>query len=77
VIGLRSSWAEDPLYPNARRSNIRIVEIHAARPVDGSLAGIDVQPGQGADGLNSQPWLSSKNMGRMADVVAGDLVSLA
>jgi hypothetical protein len=77
VIGLRSIWADDPLYPNARRSNIRIVEIDAARPVDGSLPGIAVQPGQNIDGLNSQPWLSSNNMGRMADVMAADLVRLA
>lgn len=77
VIGLRSIWPDDPLYPNARRSNIRIVEIDAARPVDGSLPGIAVQPGQGIDGLNSQPWLSSNNMGRMADVMAADLVRLA
>ncbi|RMT55376.1 ABC transporter, periplasmic substrate-binding protein, partial [Pseudomonas coronafaciens pv. atropurpurea] len=76
VIGLRSIWADDPLYPNARRSNIRIVEIDAARPVDGSLPGIAVQPGQGTDGLNSQPWLASNNMGRMADVLAADLVRL-
>jgi hypothetical protein len=77
VIGLRSIWPDDPLYPNARRSNIRIVEVDAARPVDGSLSGIAVQPGQGIDGLNSQPWLSSNNMGRMADVIAADLVRLA
>ncbi|WP_122864522.1 metal ABC transporter solute-binding protein, Zn/Mn family [Pseudomonas viridiflava] len=77
VIGLRSIWADDPLYPNVRRSNIRIVEIDAARPVDGSLPGIAVQPGQGVDGLNSQPWLASNNMGRMADVMAADLVRLA
>ena len=77
VIGLRSIWPDDPLYPNARRSNIRIVEIDAARPVDGSLPGIAVQPGQGIDGLSSQPWLSSNNMGRMADVMAADLVRLA
>jgi hypothetical protein len=77
VIGLRSIWLDDPLYPNARRSNIRIVEIDAARPVDGSLPGIAVQPGQGIDGLNSQPWLTSNNMGRMADVIAADLVRLA
>ena len=34
AIGLRSLWADDPLYPVARRSNIRIVEVDAARPVD-------------------------------------------
>ncbi|KMM80989.1 metal ABC transporter solute-binding protein, Zn/Mn family [Pseudomonas deceptionensis] len=77
VIGLRSLWSDDPLYPMARRSNIRIVEVDAARPVDGSLPGIAVQPGAHVDGLNSQPWLTSNNMGRMADVIAADLVRLA
>ena len=77
VVGVRSLWSDDPLYPMARRSNIRIVEIDAARPVDGSLPGIAVQPGANRDGLNSQPWLASNNMGRMADVIAGDLVRLA
>jgi hypothetical protein len=76
VIGIRSIWPDDPLYPDARRSNIRIVEIDAARPVDGALPGIALQPGQ-ADGLNSQPWQSSNNLGRMADVLAADLVRLA
>ena len=77
VIGLRSVWSDDPLYPMARRSNIRIVEVDAARPVDGSLPGIAVQSGAHIDGLNSQPWLTSNNMGRMADVIAADLVRLA
>lgn len=76
AIGLRSLWPDDPLYTVARRSNIRIVEIDAARPVDGALPGIAVQPGSG-DGLNSQPWLSSNNLGRMADVMAADLSRLA
>ena len=77
VVGVRSLWSDDPLYPMARRCNIRIVEIDAARPVDGSLPGIAVQPGANRDGLNSQPWLASNNMGRMADVIAADLVRLA
>ena len=76
AIGLRSLWPDDPLYPVARRSNIRIVEVDAARPVDGGLPGIALQPGA-ADGLNSQPWQSSNNMGRMADVMAADLSRLA
>ena len=76
AIGLRSLWPDDPLYPVARRSNIRIVEVDAARPVDGGLPGIAVQPGA-IDGLNSQPWQSSNNLGRMADVMAADLSRLA
>ncbi|WP_085715272.1 metal ABC transporter solute-binding protein, Zn/Mn family [Pseudomonas sp. B28(2017)] len=77
VIDLRSLWPDDPLYPISRRSNIRIVEVDAARPVDGALPGIAVQPDNKVDGLNSQPWFSSNNMGRMADVMAADLVRLA
>ncbi|MCF5704183.1 metal ABC transporter substrate-binding protein [Pseudomonas syringae] len=77
VIGVRSLWPDDQLYPIARRSNIRIVEVDAARPVDGALPGIAVQPDLKVDGLNSQPWLASNNMGRMADVMAADLARLA
>lgn len=76
TLGVRSLWPDDPLYPVARRSNIRIVEIDAARPVDGALPGIALQPGS-TDGLTSQPWLSSNNLGRMADVMAADLSRLA
>lgn len=78
AIALRSLWPEDPLYPMARRSNIRIVEIDAARPVDGALPGIATQA-ESADenDLASYPWLAINNMGRMADVMAADLVRLA
>jgi len=76
AIGIRSIWSDDPLYPNARRSNIRIVEIDAARPVDGALPGIALQSGKN-DGLTSQPWQSSNNLGRMGDGLAADLVRLA
>ncbi|MEN5107519.1 zinc ABC transporter substrate-binding protein [Pseudomonas sp. TWI672] len=74
VIGLRSIWRDDPLYPMARRSNIRIVEIDAARPVDGALPGIAVS---GDDAYNAYPWLNPTNLGRMADVLANDLERLA
>ena len=76
VISLRSLWPDDPLFPMARRSNIRIVEVDAARPMDGALPGIALQPGM-TDGLASQPWMASHNLGRMADVIAADLVRLA
>lgn len=76
VIALRSLWPDDPLYPLARRSNIRIVEIDGARPVDGALPGIALQA-QGDDALAEQPWLNINNLGRMADVIATDLARLA
>ncbi len=74
VIGVRSIWRDDPLYPMARRSNIRIVEIDAARPLDGALPGIAVT---GDDAYGAYPWLNPSNLGRMADVMANDLGRLA
>ncbi len=76
VIALRSLWPDDPLYPLARRSNIRIVEVDGARPVDGALPGIALRP-QGGNALAEQPWLSINNLGRMADVIAADLTRLS
>nr|WP_017679035.1 zinc ABC transporter substrate-binding protein [Pseudomonas chengduensis] len=76
VIVLRSLWPDDPLYPLARRSNIRIVEVDGARPVDGALPGIALRS-DGGDALASQPWLNINNLGRMADVIAADLGRLA
>lgn len=73
VIGLRSLWPQDPLYPLARRTNIRVVEIDAARPVDGALPGIALQPN--AD-IGGYPWLHPVNLGRMADIVGADLERL-
>ncbi|WP_176512893.1 metal ABC transporter substrate-binding protein [Pseudomonas ceruminis] len=74
VIGVRSIWRDDPLYPMARRSNIRIVEIDAAQPVDGALPGIAVN---GDEAYSTYPWLNPTNLGRMADVLANDLERLA
>lgn len=71
VITLRSIWPEDPLYPLARRSQIRIVEIDAALPIDGALPGIALQTSKSS--LLSQPWLDPVNLGRMADILANEL----
>lgn len=75
VVGLRSVWPEDPLYPLVRRSNVRIVEIDAARPVDGALPGVALRPGAAGEGQYA--WLDPTNLGRMADIVAHDLRRLA
>jgi len=76
VIALRSLWPDDPLYPLARRSNIRIDEVDAARPVDGALPGVALSSGDG-NTLAERPWLSINNLGRMADVIAADLTRLS
>lgn len=90
VVTFRSFWPDDPLYPHARRSNIRIIEIDAGRPLDGALPGIaiaeprddgavykalDLQP-MPATGEGSAPWLAPTGIGRMADVLAADLSRL-
>lgn len=75
VVGLRSVWPEDPLYPLARRANIRIVEVDAARPVDGALPGVALHASVSGDGQYA--WLDPTNLGRMADIVAHDLRRLA
>lgn len=90
VVTFRSFWPEDPLYPHARRANIRIVEIDAGRPLDGALNGIAIaEPSDDgavhaalglspmpATGEGSAPWLAPSSLGRMADVLAADLSRL-
>lgn len=90
VISFRSFWPDDPLYRHARRTNIRLVEIDAAQPIDGQLPGIAIaEPtDDGAiydalaltpmtpSGEATAPWLSPTAMGRMADILAADLSRL-
>ena len=71
VVALRSIWPDDPLFPLARRQNIRLIEIDAARPLDASLPGIALQ--EQAATAAALPWLDPVNLGRMADVIAADL----
>jgi len=74
VVALRSIWPDDPLFPLARRQNIRLIEIDAARPLDASLPGIALQGGDVSS--NALPWLDPVNLGRMADVIASDVARL-
>ena len=74
VIGLRSIWPDDPLFPLARRQNIRLIEIDAARPLDASLPGLALQ--ENAASASALPWLDPVNLGRMADVIAAALARL-
>lgn len=74
VVHLRSIWPDDPLYPLARKHNIRVIEIDAANPVDHGLPGIasTAYTNTAAD----YPWLNPVNMGRMADIIASDIQRL-
>lgn len=75
VVALRSIWPDDPLFPLARRQNIRLIEIDAARPLDASLPGMALQE-QDAAAAHALPWLDPVNLGRMADVIANDVARL-
>lgn len=90
VLTLRSLWPDDPLYPHARRSNLRITEIDMATPLDGALPGIarrdparndaiyqalDLTP-MGALDVEMAPWLSPATLSHMAAITAADLQRL-
>ena len=75
VVGVRSAWPSDPLYTWARRGNIRIVRIDAARPLDGYGAGVPLIEIDGA--TSPYVWRSPANLTRMAAIVADDLARLS
>lgn len=92
VLSFRSFWPEDPLYPAARRANIRIIEIDAAQPLDNRMPGMAVLDPSSDDrpiyallglepmpphGEETAPWLSPSRLAEMADTTAGDLSRLA
>ena len=75
VLTMRSIWPDDQLYPLARRSNIRIVEIDAANPIEGDLPGLTLNQTQG-HAIQTQPWLASTNLARMATLIVDALARL-
>lgn len=90
VLTLGGIWPGDPLYPAARRANIRIVEIDATRPLDQRLPGIALLPPASDEALYAElglepmppageetaPWLSPTRLGEMAEITAADLARL-
>lgn len=88
VITLRSLWRADPLYPMARRHNLRIIEIDAARSWDAAKPNLAVvetpkndvpwgDPSRLEAGLSPYAWLGTDNGVRMATLIAADLTRLA
>lgn len=77
VISIMGAWPGDPLYPSARKANIRIVPIDIVAPLDGSQAGVALPSnGHQTDGDLFHVWNSPGNCARMADIAASDLVRL-
>lgn len=81
VVSLRSAWPKDPLFPAARKGNIRVIEIDAAMPFDRQKAGIPLLSAPSEDEKKQIPsrllWLSLANASRMADIIAEDLERLS
>lgn len=74
VLTMRSIWSDDMLYPLARRSNIRLVEIDVAQPIEQSTAGVALNSNEKA--LIERPWLHTGNMLRMSSIMAESFVRL-
>lgn len=90
ALTLRSLWPGDPLWPHARRSNLRITEIDMATPLDGALPGIarrdppendavyealDLTPMQALE-VEMAPWLAPASLSHMSAITAADLQGL-
>ncbi len=73
AVTVTSAWPQDPLYPWARRANIRIVHIDAIAPLDGSRAGVPLLDLSEKAGKSPAVWNSPGNTARIADIVASDL----
>ncbi|WP_187170437.1 metal ABC transporter solute-binding protein, Zn/Mn family [Salidesulfovibrio onnuriiensis] len=76
VLTITASWPEDPLYPWARRADIRIVQVDATRPLDGSRAGVPLMEAPGTGAVSPYVWNSPGTFARMADIVAADMARL-
>jgi ABC-type Zn uptake system ZnuABC Zn-binding protein ZnuA len=90
VVTIGKLWQDDPLFVAARSANIRIVDIDATKPWSETLEGASIVLAPVEDAPWSKRsetdaprmpsvffWLSPSNGGRIADIVAQDLMRLA
>ncbi|MDO4690459.1 MAG: zinc ABC transporter substrate-binding protein [Fusobacterium sp.] len=75
VIDIARIWDEDVIYGKARSHNIKIIEIDASFPYDDKMSSLfynDYSNGK----TNFYVWMGSKNLVRMINIVARDLVKI-
>ncbi len=75
VIDIARVWPEDIIYGVARNKNINIIEIDASFPYDENLSPLffnDFSNGK----VNYYIWTGSKNILRMANIIAKDLIRI-
>ena len=75
VVDIARIWPEDVIYGKARMNKINIVEIDASHPYDEKMTTIffsDYSNGK----VNPYIWTGSKNLVRMVNIIARDLIKL-
>ena len=75
VVDIAKVWPEDVIYGKARMNKINIVEIDASHPYDEKMTTIffsDYSNGK----VNPYIWTGSKNLVRMVNIIARDLIKL-
>ena len=75
VIDIAKVWPEDVIYGKARMNKINIVEIDASHPYDEKMTTLffsDYSNGK----VNPYIWTGSKNLVRMVNIIARDLIRL-
>lgn len=71
VVTIGAIWADDPLYVNARYSNIQIVEVDASQAITPRAQGVAAL--RLSDGTTSKyAWLNPTNLIRMVAIVSDD-----
>ena len=75
VVDIAKVWPEDVIYGKARMNKINIVEIDASHPYDEKMTTLffsDYSNGK----VNPYIWTGSKNLVRMVNIIARDLIKL-
>ena len=75
VVDIARIWPEDVIYGKARMTKINIVEIDASHPYDEKMTTLffsDYSNGK----VNPYIWTGSKNLVRMVNIIARDLIKL-
>ena len=75
VVDIAKVWPEDVIYGKARMNKINIVEIDASHPYDEKMTTLffsDYSNGK----VNPYIWTGSKNLVRMINIIARDLIRL-
>lgn len=71
VVTIGAIWADDPLYVNARYSNIQIIEVDASQAITPRAQGVAAL--RLSDGTTSKyAWLNPTNLIRMVAIVSDD-----